>query len=161
MSKGILTLLAGYAAGLAIAMKYKKDHKKHDTDSSMLDDIIEIHKTVFDTAKKSVQEFLDGIETPDDLKTKVMGVVDTFVTETKSTLSRLDEATADKRSALLEKTESLFVEKTALIDMAKEKWVQLQKNPQDTMNEWATEAKEKLSQAYKEFKKYSTQGTQK
>lgn len=56
----LFTLLAGYAAGLAIAMKYRKDAgtSKLDTEAkntsklnSFIDEVVDIHKTAFSDVK--------------------------------------------------------------------------------------------------------------
>ncbi len=56
----LFTLLAGYAAGLAIAMKYRKDSGKskisttHADDSklnSFIEEVVDIHKTAFADVK--------------------------------------------------------------------------------------------------------------
>ena len=56
----LFTLLAGYAAGLAVAMKYRKDkgisklenteNKKSKLDS-FIDEVVDIHKTAFADVK--------------------------------------------------------------------------------------------------------------
>ena len=56
----LLTLLAGYAAGLAVAMKYRKDNgtsKLNDVDAtktklnSFIDEVVDIHKTAYADVK--------------------------------------------------------------------------------------------------------------
>jgi hypothetical protein len=56
----LLTLLAGYAAGLAVAMKYRKDSGKsklstiHEDDSklnSFIEEVVDIHKTAYADVK--------------------------------------------------------------------------------------------------------------
>jgi hypothetical protein len=56
----LFTLLAGYAAGLAVAMKYRKDHgiSKLDTENkntsklnAFIDEVVDIHKTAFSDVK--------------------------------------------------------------------------------------------------------------
>ncbi len=56
----LFTLLAGYAAGLAVAMKYRKDNgtsKLENTENkkskldSFIDEVVDIHKTAFADVK--------------------------------------------------------------------------------------------------------------
>ncbi len=55
----LFTLLAGYAAGLAVAMKYRKDagtSKLDETTSkskigAFIDEVVDIHKTAFSDVK--------------------------------------------------------------------------------------------------------------
>ena len=56
----LFTLLAGYAAGLAVAMKYRKDNgtSNLNTDASstsklnsFIDEVVDIHKTAFADVK--------------------------------------------------------------------------------------------------------------
>ena len=76
----LFTLLAGYAAGLAVAMKYRKDNgtSKLDTESpntsklnSFIDEVVDIHKTAFADVKSFVNENFDDVDNFDDLKSKV------------------------------------------------------------------------------------------
>lgn len=52
----LFTLLAGYAAGLAVAMKYRKDNGTSKLDpvipaktklNSFIDEVVDIHKTAY------------------------------------------------------------------------------------------------------------------
>ena len=56
----LFTLLAGYAAGLAVAMKYRKDNgsSKLNTENqnpsklnAFIDEVVDIHKTAFADVK--------------------------------------------------------------------------------------------------------------
>jgi cobalamin biosynthesis protein CbiD len=76
----LFTLLAGYAAGLAVAMKYRKDNgtSKLDTETpntsklnSFIDEVVDIHKTAFADVKSFVSENFDDVDNFDDLKSKV------------------------------------------------------------------------------------------
>jgi cobalamin biosynthesis protein CbiD len=76
----LFTLLAGYAAGLAVAMKYRKDNgtSKLDTETpntsklnSFIDEVVDIHKTAFADVKSFVNENFDDVDNFDDLKSKV------------------------------------------------------------------------------------------
>jgi hypothetical protein len=81
--KKLLTLAAGYAAGLAVAMKYRKDHgtSKLATDPSrskvdaFIDEVVDIHKTAYGDAREYVTTNLEDVKDMGDLKTKVVDVV--------------------------------------------------------------------------------------
>lgn len=56
----LFTLLAGYAAGLAVAMKYRKDNGTSKLENtlnnkskldSFIDEVVDIHKTAFADVK--------------------------------------------------------------------------------------------------------------
>jgi hypothetical protein len=76
----LITLLAGYAAGLAVAMKYRKDNgisriadantgkSKLDT---FIDEVVDIHKSAFADVRGLVGETFDDVENFDDLQSKV------------------------------------------------------------------------------------------
>lgn len=77
----LLTLLAGYAAGLAVAMKYRKDNgtsKLNDVDAtktklnSFIDEVVDIHKTAYADVKGFISENFDDIENFDDLQKKFL-----------------------------------------------------------------------------------------
>ncbi len=88
--KKLFTLLAGYAAGLAVAMKYRKDAgtSKLQTANgtkagldSFIDEVVDIHKSAFEDLKGVVSSGFEEIQDFEGLKTKVTSLVDTYATE--------------------------------------------------------------------------------
>jgi hypothetical protein len=76
----LITLLAGYAAGLAVAMKYRKDNgiskmtdavtgkSKLDT---FIDEVVDIHKSAFADVRGLVGETFADVDNFDDLQSRV------------------------------------------------------------------------------------------
>jgi hypothetical protein len=93
----LITLLAGYAAGLAVAMKYRKDAgtSKLDTDpnkskmDSIIDEIVDIHKSAYQDIKSVVSVTWEEVEDLDGLKAKVMTVVDGFTSDIETKIAEL------------------------------------------------------------------------
>ena len=76
----LITLLAGYAAGLAVAMKYRKDagtSKLQTTDPSrsqldtFIDEVVDIHKSVFADVRGFANDTFEDVQTFEDLQSKV------------------------------------------------------------------------------------------
>ena len=92
----LFTLIAGYAAGLAVAMKYRKDTgtaKVPDPKAShmdtLIDEIVDIHKTAFSEVKGFVSTHIDEVTDLDSLKSKVMTSIDSFATEAEARIASL------------------------------------------------------------------------
>lgn len=93
----LITLLAGYAAGLAVAMKYRKDAgvSKIETDSKkskvdgFIDEIVDIHKTAYGEVKGFVSTHFDDVNDFDALKTKASSLIDSFTTEAENLITSL------------------------------------------------------------------------
>jgi hypothetical protein len=140
--KKLLTLVAGYAAGLAVARKYRKDHGKSklsaDPDKSkldnFLDEVVDIHKSAYGDAKEYVETNLEDVKDMDSLKTKVTTKMSGLASEAETLLSSLKERGLDKKEELL--------------DEAKSKGVSLSDLAVDKLTGWIDEAKQKLDTAH-------------
>ncbi len=93
----LITLVAGYVAGIAIAMKYRKttgtsklaaDPKK-STLENFVDEVVDIHKDAFGDAKKLYDTYFGDIKDFDGLKTKIETLVSTFATEVEDRINSL------------------------------------------------------------------------
>ena len=93
----LITLLAGYAAGLAVAMKFRKDagtSKGDPTKSKMdniIDEIVDIHKTAYTEVKGFVTTHFDDVEDFDSLKAKASSLLDSFTAEAESLIASLQK----------------------------------------------------------------------
>lgn len=84
--KKLLTLVGAYAAGLAVAMKLRKDkgtsklekNPKKITAGNVVDEIVDIHKVLYADVKNFLTPLFEDIDNVDDLKVKVSEVVDGF-----------------------------------------------------------------------------------
>ena len=91
----LITLLAGYAAGLAVAMKFRKDAGKIKTDptkskmDNFIDEVVDMHKAAYTEVKGFVATHFDDVEDFDGLKSKVGSLLEGFTTETEALIASL------------------------------------------------------------------------
>ena len=155
----LLTLIAGYAAGLAVAMKYRKEAgtaKTPDPKASkmdnIIDEIVDIHKTAYTEVKGFVSTHLDDVKDFDSLKSKVMTSIDSFATEAESLISSLRSKGVEKGEKIKTAVDALYAEKNKLIDEAKTKGSSFADVAFDTLSGWIDEAKAKLTTAHSTIK---------
>lgn len=166
----LITLLAGYAAGLAVAMKYRKDAgtSKLDTDpnkskmDSIIDEIVDIHKSAYADIKSTVTATWEEVEDLDGLKAKVMTMVDGFVAEVDGKITEL-RTRGEIQAEVLEKTvDESLAEKEAAIESAREKALTLADGAMDSVDTFLTEATKKLRATHKKLKtKLAKEATEK
>jgi F0F1-type ATP synthase membrane subunit b/b' len=159
--KKLLTLLAGYAAGLTVAMKYRKDAgtsklaTKDPTKSkfdNFIDEVVDIHKSAFSDIQSAVTRMWDDVEDFDGLKAKVMELVESAGTEIEEKIATLRDAGNAKTEELLALADEKFAEKEATLEKAREKALTLSDVAHDTLSELLTEARKKLNTAHKKIK---------
>ena len=93
----LITLIAGYAAGLAVAMKYRKgtgasklpEDVKKSTFNNIVDEVVDIHRDVFVDAKNLFESKFGEVHSLDDLKTKIEAVIDSFTSEVETKLDSI------------------------------------------------------------------------
>lgn len=153
----LFTLLAGYAAGLAVAMKYRKDNgtSKLDTEApntsklnSFIDEVVDIHKTAFADVKGFMAENFDDVENFDDLKSKVTGIVSDFTKNLDSHIETAKKAGTTKKDELLKIAEEFYVTHEATLERAKTKAASFTGIPEDKIDSWIETAKNELTSAY-------------
>lgn len=156
----LITLLAGYAAGLAVAMKYRKDAgtSKIDTDpnkskmDSIIDEIVDIHKSAYADIKSTVTATWEEVEDLDGLKAKVMTVVDGFTSDVEAKVTEL-RTRGEIKAEVLEKTlDDSLAEKEAAIESARTKALTFADGAMDTVDAFLTEATKKLRASHKKLK---------
>lgn len=156
----LITLLAGYAAWLAVAMKYRKDAgtSKLDTDpnkskmDSIIDEIVNIHKSAYADIKSTVTATWEEVEDLDGLKAKVMTVVDGFTSDVEAKITEL-ETRGEIKAEVLEKTlDDSLAEKEAAIESARSKALTFADWAMDSVDAFLTEATKKLRASHKKLK---------
>ncbi len=153
----LFTLLAGYAAGIAVAMKYRKDKGTSKLDiegfkssklNSFIDEVVDIHKTAFAEVKGFMAENFDGVENFDDLKSKVTGIVSDFTKNLDTHIETAKKAGTTKKYELLKIAEEFYVTHEAALDRAKFKAATFTGLSEDKIDSWITSAKNELTSAY-------------
>lgn len=156
----LLTLLTGYAAWLAVAMKYRKDSgkskiKKDSNKSNMdliIDEIVDIHKSVYADIKSTVTATWEEVEDFDGLKAKVSTLVDTFTSEVESKIESLRASGKTKREELTSLADKALEDNEASLESARDKALALGDVALDTLDTFITDAKSKLNAAHKKIK---------
>lgn len=165
----LLTLVAGYAAGLAVAMKYRKDtgtskvkkDAKKPTMDSIIDEIVDIHKTAFADIKSTVTTLWEDVESLDDLKSKVMTVVDSFSEEVETRIAELRVDGAVKKEEATEYLNKALADKEATLESAREKALSLADGAHDVVDGFLADARKKLTSTHKKLKtKLEKDGTE-
>lgn len=126
----LLTLVAGYVAGLAIATKYKsqtsKSKKTVDPTKSKLDlfidDMVDLHKSAFADIKNTVHtSFFDDVKDFPTFKSRLTSLADTFSDEFESRLVDISGNAEEKKTQAIDWLESLYTKYTTTLTTAREK----------------------------------------
>lgn len=153
----LFTLLAGYAAGLAVAMKYRKDNgtSKLDTTApakekfnSFLEEVVDIHKTAFADVKGFMKENFDDVQNFDDLQKKVSGIVSGFASQLESHLENAKNTGITKKDELLKIASDFYASHEATLETAKSKAASFTNIPEETIDSWLNTAREEITSAY-------------
>lgn len=149
----LFTLLAGYAAGLAVAMKVRRDAWQSKLDSTdpnktnldkLVDEVKDIHETTYKDVKAYVSTHFSDVHDFDSLKAKVANIVDNVAGEADTFLSSLIKKWDTKKDDIEGKVDEFFSEKEALLEEAKKKGMALADTTTDTVVAWIEVAKNKL-----------------
>ena len=156
----LLTLIAWYAAGLAVAMKYRKDAgtsklpedvKKSSLDN-IIDEVVDIHRDVYTDAKKLFETHFGEVHDFDSLKAKIESLVATFTTEVESRIESIKVEGEAKKTEVQNIIEWAYTEKVALIEEAKSRAMQMAGVALDTVEPWIADIRKKLDASYKKTK---------
>jgi hypothetical protein len=156
----LFTLIAGYAAGFAVAMKYRKDAgtskltipTKSSIDS-FFDEIVDIHKSVFADVKSFAKENFDDVENFDDLQSKVSGVITGFTDNLDTHIATAKEAGTTKKTELLKIAQEFYTSHEATLESAKAKAASFSGIPESTIDSWIATAREELTTTYTAIQK--------
>jgi ElaB/YqjD/DUF883 family membrane-anchored ribosome-binding protein len=145
----LITLLAGYAAGLAVAMKYRGNTGSPDTTDktkvdAFIDDVVDIHKSAYTWVKKFVATNFDDVHDMESLKTKAGSLLDSAKTEAEALIASLQEKGIEKKEAIESEVDALFAEKEKVINAAQARSADLADTATDTVTSWIDIAKSRL-----------------
>lgn len=160
----LLTLVAGYVAGLAVAMKYRKDagtsklpsDVKKSTLDNFLEEVVDIHKDVFVDAKKLFETHFGDVKDFEGLKTKIESLIATFSTEVEERIQSLKSEWEAKKTEVESIVEWAYQEKIALLEEAKSRALSFAGSALDTVEPWIAEARKTLDATYKKTKTKAT-----
>lgn len=160
----LLTLAAGYIAGIAVAMKYRKDawasklpdDIKKSTLDNFIEEVVDIHKDVFVDAKKLFDTHFSGVNDFESLKAKIESMVMTFSEEVESRINTLKTEWEAKKTEVESIVEWAYQEKIALLEEAKSRALAFAGTALDTVEPWLLEARKKLDANYKKTKTKTT-----
>ncbi len=150
----LFTLIAGYAVGLAVAMKYRKEAGtlKMDTKQSKLnsfiDEVVDIHKTAFGDMKGFVKENFENIENFDDLQSQVSGMISDFSWSLESRMEDAKKAGIIKKDELLWIAQEFYKTHEVTLNAAKSKAASFTGISEDTIDVWLKNARTELMAAY-------------
>lgn len=160
----LITLAAGYIAGLAVAMKYRKDagasklpeDVKKSTLDNFIEEVVDIHKDVFTDAKNLFESHFGDVHDLEGLKTKIETMVTAFGTEVETRLAGIT-AEGEARKTEIESTiEGVYNEKVALLEQAKTRAIEFAGTALDTVEPWIADARKKLDANYKKTRTKAT-----
>lgn len=153
----LFTLLAGYAAGLAVAMKYRKDNGTSKLDTvtpaktklnSFIDEVVDIHKTAYADVRWFITENFDDVENFDDLQKKVSGMISEFSGNLESHIAQLKNTGTIKKDEILKTAEEFYISHKTTLESAKSKAASFAGISEQTIDAWFISARDELSAAY-------------
>ena len=153
----LFTLVAGYIAGLAIAMKYRKDNWTSKLDSlnpmrskldKFIDEVVDIHRTAFSDVKEFAKENFDDVETFDDLQKKVSTMVGEFSGTLEWHIENAKKAGITKKDELLKVAQAFYTKNESTLESAKAKAASFTGIPEATIDSWIATARRELSSTY-------------
>ena len=159
--KKFMTLLAGYAAGMAVAMKYRKNagtSKLDNTDPNkskldiFIDEVVDIHKTAFADIKNAVTVTFEEVDDFDSLKAKVATLIDDFGVELDTTIAELKVQGGTKKEELLAFADKAYNDREAMLEQAKTKALSFADVAHDTLDSWFMDSRKKLNTSYKKMR---------
>ncbi len=163
MKKWLLTLIAGYAAGLAIAMKFRKDawtskmpaEWKNVTVEGFISEVVDIHRVAFDEAKKFFDDHLDDVTDFESLKIKVEKTIAGYIPEIEAKIQSLTLEWEARKQAALDLIEKSYGEKQAFLLNAYAKAERFVDTGSSILKSWTADITKKLDESYEKIKKDS------
>ncbi len=159
--KWIITLLAWYAAGLAIALKYKKEARQEklniDTEEkkpTIIEDIVDIHKHAFSEIKNKMQSTIEECKDIESLKEKASFTLESFKKEADNLLETLKSSEENGVEKIEDALKYLYDKKTELLKEVKDHGNTLNDEMTDTKDDfihWVESLKAQLDSSYQEI----------
>lgn len=141
-------------------MKFRKDSGKSklpsETGESKMEDfiseVVDIHRTAFDEAKKFFDDHLDDVTDFDGLKAKVENVIAGFIPEIQAKINAISAQGDAKKQEVLNLIEKSYGEKQAFLQNAQAKAERFVDVGSDTLKSWVADITHKLDAAYEKLK---------
>ena len=153
----LFTLVAGYIAGLAIAMKYRKDNGTSKLDSlnpmkskldKFIDEVVDIHRTAFSDVKEFAKENFDDVDNFDDLQKKVSTMIGEFSGTLEWHIENAKKAGITKKDELLKVAQAFYAKNESTLDTAKARAASFTGIPESTIDSWLSTARKELTSVY-------------
>lgn len=151
--------LFAYTAGLAIAMKLRKDSGKSKLNSrdpkkstldKVIDEVKDIHVTAYNEVKKTFAYHFEDVQDFESLKSKLSQMIDTSTEEVNHLIEKIKDTHEEKRAILVHQIEDIYQKKEELIEEARKKAFSFADIAGNTINSWMDEIKTKLSAEHEE-----------
>lgn len=160
MKKSIFTALAGYAAGLAIAMKLRKDKgtsklagdAKSTTFGNVVDEIVDIHKSAYHEVKSFIETTFDDVKDVDGLKTKVAQMTEEFTQKAEHYLEDIKDGAEDKKAEAVKFLEDLYAKANVALKKGEEKAKVFGEEGEEKAKTLIADAQTKVEESYKTLK---------
>ena len=141
-------------------MKYRKDAgtSKVEADptkskmDSIIDEIVDIHKTAYADIKSAVSVTWEEVEDFDTLKGKVEAMADGFATDLEARVAEIRTSGTAKKDELLAHLDTALADKEAAIESARTKALAFGDVALDTLDTLLTGARKKLTAAHKKIR---------
>jgi hypothetical protein len=141
-------------------MKYRKDAgtSKVEADptkskmDSIIDEIVDIHKTAFADIKSAVSVTWEEVEDFDTLKRKVQAMVDGFTTDLEAKVTELRATGTAKKDELLAHLDTALADKEVAIESARTKALAFGDVALDTLDTLLADAHKKVTSAHKKIR---------
>lgn len=138
-------------------MKYRKDagasklpeDVKKSTLDNFIEEVVDIHRDVFDDAKKLFDSKFGDVHTIEDLKSKIESVIASFTTEVEAQIESIKTQWEEKKTEVQKIIERAYNEKITLLEEAKKKGLAFAGSALDTVEPWIADARKALDAAYK------------
>lgn len=158
--KGLFTVALGYVAGLAVAMKYRKESGQSKLDQengsrldAFLDEVVDIHRSAFRDVSTRVDTFLDGVENLDDLRAKIQPMIEKLPEELEAKFGSIARISQEKRDEAKAYLDEIYARKQEHLETAKEKASHFADIAHDQATTLLADSKKKLDTSYRSLKK--------
>ncbi|MBC7503678.1 hypothetical protein H7169_01805 [Candidatus Gracilibacteria bacterium] len=153
----LFTLVAGYIAGLAIAMKYRKDNGTSKLDSlnplkskldTFIDEVVDIHRTVLSDVKEFTKDNFDDVDNFDDLQKRVSNIVGEFSSTLEGHIENAKKAGITKKNELMKVAKAFYSKNESTLESAKSRAALFTGISESTIDSWIATVHTELSNAY-------------
>lgn len=159
--KKLFALLGTYAAGVAVAMKLRKNAGKSKlanetrdiTLGEVFDEIADIHKDAYADIKNFIVPLFEDVESFDELKQRFATMTDDWSEKLESTLTQLKEDGAYKKESVREMIDDAKETVDRAFESAKEKaQLFVDADTKQKIDRWIVTAGKKIEKTYNTIK---------